>query len=184
MLIAEEFLLLALKEESGRRRLGSDSLKPALGGALLAELALGERIGVTPASDGWNRRGRVTITSLTPTDDPELDAALQHLARFEGRKVKDFVSGSSGKRLTKGLVPRLLHRLAKAGVLTEQKGRILGVIPRTTWPVRDRAAEDEIRQRLQAALVTGLTPTERTVTLIALLEVTRLLAKVVVTDDK
>ena len=31
-----------------------------------------ERIGVTPDSDGWRRRGRVTITSTTPTDDEEL----------------------------------------------------------------------------------------------------------------
>ena len=45
MLIAEEYLLLALDEESGKPRIGSDRLEPALGGALVAELALMERVG-------------------------------------------------------------------------------------------------------------------------------------------
>ena len=72
MLIAEEYLLLALDERTGKLRVGSDVLGPALGGALVAELALRERIGVTPHEAGWSKRGRVTITDLTPTDDPEL----------------------------------------------------------------------------------------------------------------
>ena len=68
------------------------------GRALVAELALMERIGVTPHEAGWNKRGRVTITSLTPTDDPELDAALHKLAENEGKKVKDLLSEYSTKK--------------------------------------------------------------------------------------
>ena len=45
-------------------------------------------------------------------------------------------------------------------------------------------AEDDVRERLQSSLVSGLTPTERTVVLIALLQVTGLLPKVVTTEDK
>ena len=52
MLIAEEYLLLALDDETGKPRIGSDRLEPALGGALLAELALRERVGVTPQEAG------------------------------------------------------------------------------------------------------------------------------------
>ena len=51
------------------------------------------------------------------------------------------------------------------------EGTMLGFIPRTTWPAGDLAAEEDVRRRLQAALVEGTTPTERTVTLIALLQV-------------
>jgi HAMP domain-containing protein len=79
---------------------------------------------------------------------------------------------------------RLLERLAKTGVLKQQEGTVLGFIPRTTWPAGDHAAEDEVRRRLQSALVLGLTPTERTLVLIALLQVTGLLLKVVTTEDK
>ena len=186
MLIAEELLLLSLNNETGKSLLGSDRLGPALGGALVAELALMERIGVTPPDAGWSKRGRITITNLTPTDDPELDEAMRKLAESEGKKLKDVLSDFASKkmRLSYQLRERLLERLAKTGVVKEQEGTVLGFIPRTTWPAGDRAAEDDVRERLQSALVSGLTPTERTLVLIALLQVTGLLPKVVTTEDK
>jgi hypothetical protein len=186
VLIAEELLLLCLDEESGRSRLGRDRLEPALAGALLAELALRERIGVTAVGSGWSawKPRRVTVTDLTPTDDVELDHALQAVAAAEGRPVKDLVSSGSSRRLSKGLRARLLERLAAAGVLDQRAGRILGFIPLTTWPVRDRTAEDEVRRRLHAALVAGLTPAERTVSLVALLQVTGALSKVLDVSDR
>jgi hypothetical protein len=186
MLIAEEFLLLSLDRQSGRPMLGAERLRPALGGALVAELALMERIGITPHEAGWSRRGRITITNLSPTDDAELDEALRKLAESEGKRVKNVVSDSASKkvRLSYGLRERLLARLAKAGVLEQREGTVLGFIPRTTWPAGDHAAEDDVRERLQSTLVSGLTPTERTLVLTALLHVTGLLPKVVTTEDK
>ena len=186
MLIAEELLLLALDNESGKPLVGSDRLEPALGGALIAELALMERIGVTPHSEGWRKRGRVTITNLTPTDDPELDAALHRLAEREGKKVKDFLSELSTKkvRVTYKLRERLLDRLARSGAVTRQQGTVLGFIPRTTWPAGNTSAEDDVRTRLRGALVDGTTPIERTVVLIALLQVSGLVTKVLPGADK
>ena len=186
MLIAEEYLLLALDEQTGKLRVGGERLEPALGGALLVELALMERVGVTPHDAGWTRRGRVTITSLTPTDDPELDAALQKLAANEDKKVKDLISTFASKknRLGHGVRERLQDRLLAAGALQRVDGTVLGFIPRTTWPAGDPAAEDDVRRRLQGALVEGTTPSERTVALVALLQVTGLLPKVVTADDK
>ena len=78
---------------------------------------------------------------------------------------------------------QLLDRLAASGALVKTEGTILGFIPRTTWPTSDPAREDDVRRRLQAALVDGTTPTERTVALIALLQVTGLLTKVVTTTE-
>jgi hypothetical protein len=186
VLIAEELLLLCLDEESGRSRLGRDRLEPALAGALIGELALRERVGVTAAGSGWSawKRRRVTVIDLTPTDDAELDRALEAVAVAEGRPVRDLVASGSSRRLSKGLRDRLLERLAAAGVLDERTGTVLAFIPRTTWSARDRAAEDEVRRRLHAALVAGLTPSERTVTLVALLQVTGALTKVLEVDDR
>jgi hypothetical protein len=186
MLIAEEYLLLALDDKTGKPLIGSDRLEPALGGALIAELALLERIGVTPKEAGWSKRGRVAITSLKPTDDPELDAALQRLAESEGKRVKDLLSSFTSKkvRLSHGIRDRLLERLAAAGMLVRTEGTVLGFIPRTTWPAGDREPEDHVRRRLQSALVGGEIPAERMVALIALLQVTGLLPKVVSTEDK
>jgi hypothetical protein len=142
-------------------------------------LALRERIGVTPHEAGWNRRGRISITNLTPTDDTELDEALRKIAEREGKRVKAVLSDLASKevRLSYQLRERLLERLAKASVLNPQQATVLGFIPRTTWPAGDLMPIDEVRQRLQSSLVSGLTPTERTLALIALLQVTGLLPR-------
>jgi hypothetical protein len=184
VLIAEEFLLLALDEESGRKTMGAESLEPALGAALIVELALGERIGVTPADAGWRERGRVRILNPAPTDDPELDGLLGELARREGAKVKDLISPMSTKRITKGLPDRLLARLSAAGVLTVEEGKVLGLFPQRRFPTRNPEPEELVRRNLQAALVGGETPTERTTALIALLQATNRVTKVVHTEDK
>ena len=184
MLIAEELLLLALDDASGRRLVGTDRLDPTLGGALLAELALRERIGVSGDDEPRARRGRLTVTDLRPTDDTELDRALQAMAQHEGRKVKDVLSGLSSRRITKGLRTRLLERLATAGTLDRREDKVLGLVPWTTWPARDRRLEDEVRRRLHGALVAGTTPTERTVVLVALLQVSGLVAKVLPDQDR
>ena len=98
MLIAEEFLLLSLDNETGKSLLGSDRLGPALGGALVAELALMERIGVTSPEAGWNKRERITITDLTPTDDTELDEAMRKVTESEGKRVKAVLSNLASKK--------------------------------------------------------------------------------------
>ena len=161
--------------------MGSDKIAPALGGALLVELALMERIGVTPDGDGRRRRGRVTITSTTPTDDEELDNLMVLLEQREGAKVKDLISQMTFKPITKGLHDRLLLRLVDAGVLGVRRSEIFRL---RSWPTIDPGPADEVRSRLQAALVGGQAPTERTAALVALLNATGRLPKVVVSADK
>lgn len=182
MLIAEEFLLLSLDDETGRKLIGSEKLEPALGAALLVELALMERIAIT--DDGWGKRGRVTVTFTTPTDDPVLDDALTYLEANEGKKVVNLIAPTSWRPMTKDLRPRLLTRLAAAGVLTEHRGKALGVFPHTTWRTADGTVEARIRARLRGALVDGSTPTERTAALIALLHVTKQVARAFPGENK
>jgi hypothetical protein len=184
MLIAEEFLLLCFDDQTGKKIISGDRIEPALGAALLVELALMERIGVTPQSAGWRERGRITITDMAPTDDSELDAALAKLQHAEGQKVKNLISTMSGNRITKGLERRLLERLASRGVLRLEQGKVLGIFPRPTWPTHDTNPEEDVRGRLHAALIAGLTPTERSVALIGLLQAAGLLTKVVPTEDR
>lgn len=173
-MLAEEFLLLALDDATGKKRLSAERLEPALGGALVAELALAERVGVTPPSAGWRQRGRITITNTDPTDDAELDRMLAVLVEREGKKLKEVFSPMTFRRPNKGLTDRLLERLARAGIVGSERTEVLGL---ARWPTRDPAPEAELRARLRAALVDRTTPTERTVALVALLQVTRLVPK-------
>ena len=86
--MAEEFLLLCFDDQTGKKIISSDKIEPGLGAALLLELALKERIGVTGESAGWRQRRRLTITDTTATDDPELDSALAKLQKLEGKRSK------------------------------------------------------------------------------------------------
>ena len=90
---------------------------------------------------GWRRRGRITITDTKPTDDAELDAALAAVEQREDVKVKDLISDMSGKRITKGLLDRLVERLVAAGALGEERSTVLGL---RRWPTADPGPEQEV----------------------------------------
>ena len=184
MLVAEELLLLCLDEETGRSRLGRDRLEPALAGAMLAELALRQRVTVTPDEAGWSKRRRLTLRSAGPTGDAELDRALTAAAAAEGRRVKDLLATTSSRRISRGLRQRLLERLVDQGVLQQQTRKLLGLIPDTTWPAADFRPGHEVRQRLHGALVVGLTPDDRTTALVGLLWATGMATKVLDAEDR
>lgn len=172
MLIAEEFLLLCWDEASGRKSIAGEKIDPALGGAVLVELALMERISVSSDDEGWIQRRRVSVVSTKPTDDVVLDDALAFVDARVGKKVQEVIHPTFGPSLTKGLRARLLQRLADRGVLSERHETVLGIFPATRWLPVDDDIEREVRSRLRAALVEGRTPTERTLALIGLLHAT------------
>lgn len=181
MLIADELLLLAHDETTGKSIASGTNLDPALRAALLVELALGERVSIAPAEAGWTERGRITVINTGPTDDPDLDALLTALTEKEGQKVKGLISAMTRTPIPRGLKDRRLARLVQQGVLTEQRSAVLGL---RSYPTANPGPGREVRGRLWSALVDGLTPTERTVALIALLEATGTLVKAVAGPDK
>lgn len=181
MALADELLLLALDDASGKAVVASTNLNVALAAALLVDLALKERISVAPAEAGWLHRGKVTVINSSPTDDPDLDAVLAKLMQKDGQKVKNLVSTVSWRPISKGLRDRRLARLVHDGVLTEHRTEVLGL---RRYPTRNPGPQQEVRARVRSALIDGLTPTERTVALIALLEASGILRKVFPAEDK
>lgn len=184
MLIAEKFLLLVIDDGTGKRIIGHDRLEPALGGAVLAELALRKRIGVTGDEAGLLKRRRVTVLGPTPTGDEILDQMLAKISEKPGQKAGSLITTMSFGRATDKLTRQVSDRLVAAGVLSEERGRILGLFPTSSWPTVDAAPEKAVRQWLEAALIAGSTPDEPTRVLIALLSATDSLTKVVRTEDR
>ncbi len=160
-LIAEDLLLLLLDDESGALA-ASDKIQPLLGGALLIELALSERIVVEENTRLW-RTAKVTVVNGPTVDEPLLARALDIISERE-RSAQDLVN-----RLGKGTKDVLLARLTERGLIHPVKGKVLGLFPRTTWPATDRMHETGVRQQLQRGLVLELGTDERTSALIALL---------------
>ncbi|MFF4771853.1 GOLPH3/VPS74 family protein [Microtetraspora fusca] len=162
MTIAEEILLLAYREDTGKPQIGSIELDAAIGGAVLAELAVNNRIDL----DGKD----VVAKDASPLGDAELDAALARIAGEPRQRRPEWWVGKLDSRKLRG---RLLSRLAERGVLSEEQTKILGIFPSTRYPELDPTPEREVRHRVQSVL-DGATPDERTGVLIAVLHAAKL----------
>jgi hypothetical protein len=170
MLIAEDVLLLAIDDASGKTTVSSTQLDPALAGAVLMELVVAGRVNL----EGEGRRAMVVVTDGTPLGDPVLDAAAASLVEKAPLKP-----GNAIQRLTKGLRERLNGQLEERGLLRRESGKILGVFPTTRWPAPDSAYEDEVRNRVLRVLLQGIEPDARAALIITVLSAADMLGTVV-----
>ncbi|MCW2819725.1 MAG: hypothetical protein JWR42_2512 [Marmoricola sp.] len=171
-LIAEDLLLLLLEDESGKLR-HTTYLDAGIGGALLVELATTGQVDVRRGSGFWSRATVVPVPGAPAVTDPVLADALAVIGE-KARPAQDLVT-----RLGKRRREPLLQRLAERGVLRREDDAVLGLFPRTRWPVVDRHHEDDVRRALADALVRGIDPAPRTSALVSLLSALDLAAKVV-----
>ena len=81
--------------------------------------------------------------------------------------------------LSKNLRQALYERLAAAGVIRAERGKILGIFPTHTWSAQDASHEAQVRELLTQALVRQTAPDTRTAALIALLHALKCEHKVV-----
>ena len=177
MLIAEDLLLLLTADDTGTLAADSTNTNLALGGALLAELALTQRVDLA-GPDERVREGRLVVRDAGPTGDGLLDDALATIGRKEGRKPQSVVA-AVGKRTR----PRLYERLAAAGLLHAEEGRILGLFPTHRWPAAHSGHEAAVRAGLATALRDGGTTDARTRALVSLLLALKAVPKAVAPES-
>lgn len=175
VLLAEELLLLALDDESGK--VVVTELDKGLAGAVLVELTLAERIRVAEKGESV-RAGRLVLRPGPEPGDPILAGALALLAHREGRKPQYVLDA-----LAKDLRRRLADRLVQAGVLRREKRKMLGLFPAERLPAQDSTHEATVRERIRDALC-GAEPDERTAALISLLSALNAVTKVVDVPDR
>lgn len=96
MLLAEDLLLLLTEDDTGKLAAPSTEVDVALGGALLVELTLMQRVDVA-GSDERVREGRLVVRDPDPTGDGLLDEALTIVGQREGKKPQSVVT-RLGKR--------------------------------------------------------------------------------------
>jgi hypothetical protein len=135
----------------------------ALGGALLVELTLAQRVDIAGPDDRV-REGRLVVRDASPTGDALLDGALAEVGRKEGKKPQGVVGA-----LGKGTRARLYERLVEQGVLRAEEGRILGIFPSHRWPAQDAGHEAVVRAGLGTSLRNGTATDARTGALVSLL---------------
>jgi hypothetical protein len=163
MLIAEDLLLLLTNDETGKLAASPSEVDVALGGALLVELTLMQRVDLAGPSEQV-RKGHLVVRDASATSDPLLDEALATVGEKQGKKPQNVVT-ALGKRVR----VRLYDRLVDRGVLRAESGKILGIFPRHTWPAQDATHEDSVRADLLTALRNAMTGDPKTGALISLL---------------
>ncbi|MEW6636099.1 MAG: GPP34 family phosphoprotein [Actinomycetota bacterium] len=158
--LAEELLLLALEDESGRVvPAASSALDYGLAGAALMELVLSGRLGM--------EERRLMVVDGSPTGDWVLDGLLDRVGGSrKSRSVEHWVNILG----TRNLRWDLLDELVDKGVLERESRRVLWIIPQTRHPARDDAPELEVRARVRAAVLAGERPEPRVAALIGLIK--------------
>ncbi len=157
----EEVLLLALKDREGTVY-ATSPYQYALAGAIVAELLLGNRIGLSDP-----KKKRITLKDATPFSDPILDECLERIQKAKRRaSLQSWVSRFSG---LKRLKHRAAEQLCRRGVLRTDEGQILLIFKRKVYPEIDHGPETEITERLRQAIFTDREDLDpQTVVLVAL----------------
>ena len=159
--LAEELLLLAYDDQTGKATGSRIGLDLAMSAAVLVDLALAGRIAY---QDGY-----LTVLDPSPIGDPIADAVLAKAAGDEPHTPAQWL-----QRLRHRLRTRVLEDLVARGVMRDVDETQLEYIHVHRYPVADRAYETEIRRRLAHALTTDAVPDERTAALATLLTASRM----------
>ena len=172
-LLAEDLLLLAFDDEAGRPRTATSGHLPlAIGGALLAELALRDRLRLEVDQPRASSR---------PTGDALLDeVAAQVREGSRRRTVKGWVRrvGRAGRR------DQVRDRLVARGLLVPTTREVLGPVSMTRHHLADPATVERLASEVRGVLVDGRPTTPRTRALAALVGATAVLNVLVERNDR
>jgi hypothetical protein len=172
--LAEELFVLALDEDEGWIvESALDTLRYGLAAALLADLALRNRILVED--------GRLHVRNTEPVGDELLDAALKRLTDADRpRRVKYWLSALSFRKLPK----QVAERLVACGVLQRDDRRYVMVTPCAESPEPDAPAKYWIKQGLRSAVLTTAKAERHSIVLLSLMQGCRLLNLVFTKDER
>ena len=175
LFLHEEILLLALRDEKGTVASGT-MFTFGMGGAILAELLLEERIRVVQPK----KTPLAELQRSAKLGDPVVDECLQKIRDAKKRaSLQTWVSRFAN---VKKLKHRVAERLCTRGILRADQDKILGIFTRKIYPEIDSGPEKRVVERLRRAIFeNGKEVDPRTVTLVSLAHHTGLLK---VTFDK
>lgn len=143
--LPEEVLLLVLTDRTGSL-LEETHFRYALGGAILAELMLQDRIELEPGTG----QHLVTVTQRKATGDPVLDDALVQLVNATRRaNPEKWVDRFSEHE---ELYLRVCRQLCRKKVLDEHEGRVRLVFRRTVYADLDPDVQAEVVGRVRNAV--------------------------------
>ena len=159
--LAEELLLLAYDDQTGKATGSRIGLDLGMAAAVLVDLALAGRIAYV---DGY-----LKVTDPTPIGEAIADAVLARAAEDDPHTPAQWL-----QRLRHRLRTKVLEDLVARGVVRDVDETQMGVIHVHRYPTTDPAYEAEIRQRLAVAVTSEGLCDERTAALATLLSACRM----------
>ena len=159
--LAEELLLLAYDDESGKATTSRIGLDLGMAAAVLVGLALAGRIAYSD--------GSLIVTDPTPTGEPIADEVLSRIVADTPHSPSSWV-----QRLRHGLRDRVLADLVAQGIVRQVDETELGFIQVHRYPSADDTVEADCRHRLAKALTGEDAPDERTAALATLVAAVRM----------
>jgi hypothetical protein len=149
--LAEQLYLLAYDDvgSSVPRDATQSSLSSGLTGAVLLELFHRELVRKRPD-------GNVAVVER-PGEVPSLLEDAMTAIRATKRSTEQWATGRLASEL-KPIKKTVGRSLVERGVLAEERGRLLGLIPRTRFPTVDPAPRSELLERVHAILLSAPRP--------------------------
>ena len=162
LFLYEEIMLLALKDEEGTIASGS-MYNYAIGGAIIAELLLSQRITV----DQSKKKKLVSVASPELLNDSLIDEWLMKMSSSKRRKtLQDWVARIAN---TRDLKHRVAIQLCQRGILKMDEEKILVLFTRRIYPEINPEPEKLIIDRLYNAIFTDTDDIDaRTIVLLSL----------------
>ena len=172
---AEEIMLLLLDDESGEfAHIPEWSLRYALAGAVLMDIALENRIDTDPK--------RLTLLDPTPIGDDLLDPTLESIAQStEVHDICHWIEHTAENAYS--VREKAMKRLITHGILESRDDRFLWVFRSRRYPVVDGKAEREVKLRIMEVLFSDEIPDPRDVMLICLAEACGILSRLVSREE-
>jgi hypothetical protein len=160
--LAEELLLLAYDDDSGRATGSTIGLDLGMAAAVLIELALAGRVVYVDRT--------IMVRDATPTGVSIIDEVLARVAADTPHTPQSWL-----QRLRYGLRERVLADLCARGVIQDvDETTMAGFVHIHRYPTVDATVETEIRDRLNRALRSDDMPDERTAALATLVAAVRM----------
>ena len=157
---AEEIMLLLLDDEGERfLRVPDWSLRYALAGGVLMDLALEDRIDTDLE--------KLILVDPAPLGDAILDPALADIASATGTRDARFWVEREANRADETR-EAAIESLVGRGILERREGRFLWVFRARRYPLLDGKAEREVKLRIMEVLFSDVVPTPRDVVIICL----------------
>ena len=161
LLLAEEFMLLALHSDKGTvYQTASIALNLELAGALILELIYLKRLRV--------RDHILSIVSDTATGNELLDESLQQISRMKPGKPIQYYTQKLSTQIKK-LKHRLCDGLVAQCLLKKEEHPVLFFFRTYRYPVRKKKIKREILSRVQTTIRKRTVSDERTGYLVCLL---------------